>query len=509
MPPTTIAVLGSGITGLSAAFHLSRRFPHAAITVIDKNPNSGGWVRSKRHKLPKGGSVLLEAGPRSLRPNALSLLELINLLRLEDTLIATPKSSPAAKSRFIHVPGTRGLARIPTSVLSFLSSPLSSVILPAALREPFLFKNRPEADRGLDADESFHSFFSRRFGEKFARILGSALVHGIYAADSRQLSIRAAFPSLYQLEDAGKGSVGRGVLLSSLAPRPARDTADYELGGTLDLMKDVSVYSFRDGLSTLCDALQRNVQANPNITILQGTGVESIELGTTPHDGFNIALTSGEVTAPSHVVSTLPLPVLQRILQQPGTNAPALPHLNANTYTSVNVFNLVFPKSPSTRIHPEGFGYLVSRPAAGYDDESRNPAGILGTVFDSCAVAEQDESPSDSSEQYTKMTVMQGGPYTNRPQPTVDTIVSALAGHLTSPRSSTKARLPDPVAYEVHENKDCIPLYTPGHVTRMQELKDALRSGPWGGRLEVIGAGVGGVSLGDCAESGKRAGASW
>jgi len=33
-----------------------------------------------------------------------------------------------------------------------------------------------------------------RFGETFARGFGSVLVHGIYATDSRKLSVRAAFP---------------------------------------------------------------------------------------------------------------------------------------------------------------------------------------------------------------------------------------------------------------------------------------------------------------------------
>jgi len=50
----------------------------------------------------------------------------------------------------------------------------------------------------------------------------------------------------------------------------------------------------------------------------------------------------------------------------------------------------------------------------------------------------------------------------------------------------------------------------PGHLDRMQEMKKLL-TGPdgWGGRLAVVGAGVGGVSVGDCVEAGRRVGRDW
>jgi oxygen-dependent protoporphyrinogen oxidase len=81
MPPSSIAILGGGLTGLSAAFHLSRRFPAAHITLLNKDIQFGGWVHSSRAKITlKDGretSVLLEAGPRTLKPNSKSVLELV------------------------------------------------------------------------------------------------------------------------------------------------------------------------------------------------------------------------------------------------------------------------------------------------------------------------------------------------------------------------------------------------------------------------------------------------
>lgn len=83
MPPKSIAVLGGGLTGLSSAFHLSRRFPTVKVKLIEKQTRLGGWVRSERIRIPvkeDDVSMLLEAGPRTLRPNNKSVLELVRLI---------------------------------------------------------------------------------------------------------------------------------------------------------------------------------------------------------------------------------------------------------------------------------------------------------------------------------------------------------------------------------------------------------------------------------------------
>jgi oxygen-dependent protoporphyrinogen oxidase len=69
--------------------------------------------------------------------------------------------------------------------------------------------------------------------------------------------------------------------------------------------------------------------------------------------------------------------------------------------------------------------------------------------------------------------------------------------------------LPDPLLCRVHHHHDCIPVPTVGHVERMGELLKVLREEPWEGRLEVVGAGVGGVSMGDCVRAGREVGKNW
>lgn len=79
--PAHITVLGGGITGLSSAFHLSRRFPKCVVTLIEKQPRLGGWIRSEHVEIQtKNGTetVILEGGPQTLRPNAKAVLELVS-----------------------------------------------------------------------------------------------------------------------------------------------------------------------------------------------------------------------------------------------------------------------------------------------------------------------------------------------------------------------------------------------------------------------------------------------
>lgn len=148
-------------------------------------------------------------------------------------------------------------------------------------------------------------------------------------------------------------------------------------------------------------------------------------------------------------------------------------------------------------MHPPGFGYLVPRPAAGYDPPG---PGILGTVFDSCALAAQDQNAAH----ITKLTVMLGGPHTLTPTHTaVPAVLRQLSAQLGGPA------LPAPLLCRVHEHRACIPTLTVGHLARMEEMRAVLGSAPWGGRLEVVGAGVGGVSVGDCVEAGRGVGNGW
>jgi oxygen-dependent protoporphyrinogen oxidase len=190
--------------------------------------------------------------------------------------------------------------------------------------------------------------------------------------------------------------------------------------------------------------------------------------------------------SPTHVISCIPLPKLDTLLN----TTQSVPHLKFNPSSTVTVVNLVFPCAPSD-LHPTGFGYLLPRPLNGYEDPDTD---IIGVVFDSCSLSEQD---TRGSAPITKLTVMCGGPYENGSSYfPVETLLARLFQQLG------RARM-EPIHVRVQRQVDCIPLPLIGHLDRMAELKRILSEEPWHGRLHVSGAGVSGAGIADCVQAAR------
>jgi oxygen-dependent protoporphyrinogen oxidase len=64
--PERIAVLGGGVAGLASAYFVSREFPKSKVTIFEAGDQIGGWIKSKKVKVP-GGDIVFELGPRTLR----------------------------------------------------------------------------------------------------------------------------------------------------------------------------------------------------------------------------------------------------------------------------------------------------------------------------------------------------------------------------------------------------------------------------------------------------------
>lgn len=141
-----------------------------------------------------------------------------------------------------------------------------------------------------EEDESVDAFFSRRFGDAFARTLGSALVHGIYAADSRQLSVRAAFPQLLASAARGKGSVVWGELgppawFGTTMSQQQDAVGEGDVEWETRLRRTAALFSFREGMETLVRGLVEALRGFPNVVLRSGTAVCGIGIDTAVDDG--------------------------------------------------------------------------------------------------------------------------------------------------------------------------------------------------------------------------------
>ncbi|KAB2569119.1 Protoporphyrinogen oxidase, partial [Lasiodiplodia theobromae] len=125
--PTRIAILGGGITGLTAAFYARKRFPDATITLFESTHRLGGVIDSiTAHIDNDNTSAICDTGTRTLRANAprgIVTLDLLHALNLTPLILPVPTTSPAACTRYILSPTTH--RPIPIPMPSGTSAPSS------------------------------------------------------------------------------------------------------------------------------------------------------------------------------------------------------------------------------------------------------------------------------------------------------------------------------------------------------------------------------------------------
>ncbi len=191
-PSPRIAVLGAGITGLTAAWHLQR----AGLTpvVFEKGARVGGAIGAVR-----SDGWLHELGPNSLLEGAASVADFIDAAGLRERRLY---ASDEAQQRYI-VRGGR-LVAMPASPPAFLTTGLFSWRAKLGLLGE-LWRPRGPHDR----EESVAEFVLRRLGREFLDYAINPFVGGVYAGDPARLSVRHGFPKLYALERE-HGSLLRG-----------------------------------------------------------------------------------------------------------------------------------------------------------------------------------------------------------------------------------------------------------------------------------------------------------
>jgi oxygen-dependent protoporphyrinogen oxidase len=222
-----VAIIGGGITGLTAAFRLQRK--NIPVTLYEASERVGGVIQTLRRD-----GYLAEFGPNTLLETSPRISALIDDLGLTSRRL---DSDPTARNRYVVRDGR--LINMPESLHGFIATPLFS---PAAklrlLLEPFI----PRHDQSRE--ESVAEFVRRRLGPEFLDHAVDALVGGIYAGDPERLSLPQAFPKLDALE-RDYGSLIKGQIFGA---RKRRESGEVSKAHAKKL-------SFDDGLQVLPEAL--------------------------------------------------------------------------------------------------------------------------------------------------------------------------------------------------------------------------------------------------------------
>jgi oxygen-dependent protoporphyrinogen oxidase len=255
----SVAIIGAGITGLTAAFYLKRQ--GVPVTVFEASGRVGGVIQSIR----KDG-FLAEFGPNTILETSPKIAQLVRDAGLETRKLNT---DPKAEARFVVRYGRP--IEMPVRPLGFFTTPLFTAKAKlAVLREPFI---RPRRD---GVEESIAQFVVRRFNQEFLDHAIDALVAGIYAGDPHKLSLPHAFPKLKALED-NYGSMIKGQIFGARDRKKSGEVA-----------KDrAAKFSFDEGLQVLPDALAAqlgdSLKLNTPVTKLAQTA-----------EGWRVTTPSGE-----------------------------------------------------------------------------------------------------------------------------------------------------------------------------------------------------------------------
>jgi protoporphyrinogen/coproporphyrinogen III oxidase len=353
MKKKRIIILGAGISGLSAAWYLSKIEPQYECLILEKENRVGGWLETEA-----SDGFLFETGPRVFKVSRnQSFLELAYELGLKNEIIL---SSPQAHDRYLWMKGN--MQKVPGSPLDLLFSSFTYPLLKALATE----WKRPVKD----SEESIWDFVCRRFGRAIAENLFDPLVLGIYGGDIRKLSVKACFPTLKKWE-LEKGSVTRGLL----STWRTRTKSEHQMPGS-------SLFTFKEGMGSFLMALMRQLPASVHLN----QQVQSIRL----KGGQMEVKTQNAVWTGDFVFCALPARRAACLLEE--WQPEAASKLKEIPYQPITSVNIGFEEDV---LPLSAFGYLVP---------SSQKEKILGVIFDSKAFPQQNTMPSQ-----TRLTLMISG----------------------------------------------------------------------------------------------------
>ncbi|NIT51599.1 MAG: protoporphyrinogen oxidase [candidate division Zixibacteria bacterium] len=336
---TDVGIIGAGISGLASAHFLNRN--GIDVHVIEKNSAIGGSIRSERRD-----GFLVEYGPNSALDTTPILHDLFSQLGIDGSL---EYASEQAKNRYIVRNGK--LIPLPMSPPAFIKTKLFSASAKLGLlKEPFIGKANPEAD------ESLAEFVMRRLGNEFLDYAINPFVAGVYAGNPDSLSVKSAFPKLYQLEQE-YGSLIKGTFLGAKKRRKSAETSKSK----------ARLFSFKDGLQTIIQAigneLENNVSTNAPITAIRKNDA-----------GYEVDFSGGERSMRLNcrtLLFTIPAYAYNDLRFE--FNFQLHDVFAQIYYPPVTMVFLGFKQNP-TDMPLDGFGFLVP------EKETRQ---ILGTIWSS------------------------------------------------------------------------------------------------------------------------------
>lgn len=352
-------IIGAGISGLTTAFLLNKL--GYEITVLEKKREPGGSIETVFEK-----GFLFDKGPNSALETHPLIGQLIEELDLRDQLVYANKE---ANKRYIL--RNNQLHALPMSPPALIKTKLFSIR--AKLRlfgEPFIGRSKD------GYYQSISEFVTRRLGKEFLDYAINPFVAGVYAGNPEELSVKSAFPKLYELEEKYGGLIVGTI--RSIRERKKR---------TEKSKQSARMLSFKDGMQVLPKAISKHLEDKVKFQ----SEVNSIKKANGGYEINFVREGEHQTINCDKIILTIPAYAISGLLSSFDENLNR--HLNEIYYPPVLVLFLVYRKENIKR-PLDGFGFLIP---------SKEKKSFLGAIWSSVIF------PNRSDENNAAFTLFVGG----------------------------------------------------------------------------------------------------
>jgi oxygen-dependent protoporphyrinogen oxidase len=339
-----IAIVGGGISGLTAAYILHRDYADTcSFALFEANLRLGGIIETVH-----ADGFTIECGPDSWVTEKPWAEQLARELGLAQELLP---SNDRERRTYIARGGSLAALpdamrmMVPTDLNAMVASPLFSesarqayIVEPARATE---LRQTALLNRGIDADESIAAFVRRHFGDEVANNVAGPLLAGVFGGGIEKLSARALLGPFVTVE------AQHGSLITGMQQR--------------DRTSGLPVFTtLASGLGTLVDRLLRTLPPASIRLSCPVLAVESLPGGwvvETPNgnERFDRVLIATPLDTTCQLLASLPLAEAQRA-------ATLLPADAASGLVVALGYKAQTKPVPTI---PKGFGLLVAASPAG------------------------------------------------------------------------------------------------------------------------------------------------
>jgi len=464
---TRIAILGGGISGLTAAYELEKaRKSGAAIDwqLYEASDRFGGIVETIRQD-----GFVLEQGPDAWVTEKPWARELAIELGLEAELIF---SNDATRKIYIVIDGElqpipdRMRMMVPEDLTTLENSPFFSDSARKSYAAELTRSEELRASAPTE-DESVAAFVQRHFGEEVLGKIAAPLLSGVFGGDVAKLSVRAVMPAFVAMErEHGSLIAALQAKAKTSSPQPIFTSLRNGLGSLIEALlshlPDERLHLNRSALS---------LKRERNLWCLRtSTPSEKGRIGKSKkHFNYILLATPGDVTrnlfAPIDAAATALIPA---------------------DASSAILAAFAFPEATFTL--PQGFGFLVPTTQ---NSEAKTP--LLAATF----VTQKFPDRGPKNAQILRA-FFGGGSADNLASASNGTIAQAALAQL----QNTLGPLPTPTITTIRRWPRSLPQYEVGHLDRIAELdrRIAILDG-----LTLLGNAYRGVGLPDLIRDSRAA----